>query len=61
MSQTRKRHGILTPASGKKGQGITEYGLIILLAGIALVTALGAFGGALADQFDSIVSVVISL
>jgi len=45
----------------QKGQGIVEYCLIIVLASVALVSALGVFGSALADEFDSIVDVVISL
>jgi len=45
----------------QQGQGITEYCLIIVLASIALVTALGVFGSALADEFDGIVDIVISL
>ena len=52
---------MLPRSAGESGQGITEYGLIILLAGIALVTALGLFGSSLAERFDDIVTVVVSL
>ena len=61
MITQRKHHALPIRGPGDKGQGITEYGLIILLAGIALITAVGAFGTALADRFDTIVSVVVSL
>ena len=43
------------------GQGIAEYGLIILLSSIAVVTALGVFGSTLSERFDQIVDVVASL
>ena len=43
------------------GQGIAEYGLIILLSSIAVVTALGMFGSTLSERFDQVVDVVASL
>ncbi len=54
-------YGKHSRTAAEKGQGIVEYALILLLASVALVTALGAFGTALADQFDQIVGVVVSL
>ena len=43
------------------GQTIVEYGLVLFLSSIAVVTALGAFGAALAEELDGIVDVLASL
>jgi len=64
-----KRTNIVTDACCKavrllrdeEGQGIAEYGLIILLSSIAVVTALGMFGSNLSERFDEIVRVVAGL
>ena len=37
----------------RKGQGIIEYGLIIVLIAVAVTLALGALGQAVADLFGS--------
>ena len=42
----------------ESGQGLVEYALILLLVALAVVTALGAFGGALDAYYGSIVAAV---
>ncbi|HUW32997.1 MAG TPA: Flp family type IVb pilin [Planctomycetota bacterium] len=61
MVPPRGKPDMLPKPGAQNGQGITEYCLIIVLASIALVTALGVFGSSLADEFDAIVGVVVSL
>jgi pilus assembly protein Flp/PilA len=36
----------------EKGQGMTEYGLILGLIALAAVLAMGFFGDAISDKFD---------
>ncbi|MGB7605271.1 MAG: hypothetical protein WBL93_07310 [Lutisporaceae bacterium] len=38
----------------KRGQGMLEYILIIILIGATLVTVLGGFSGALDSKFDTV-------
>ena len=42
--------------SGKKGQGMVEYGLIIALIAIVVIVAIRAVGTQLVTLFNSIVS-----
>lgn len=42
--------------SGKKGQGMVEYGLIISLIAVAVIVVLAALGGKLSDLFNSVTS-----
>jgi pilus assembly protein Flp/PilA len=41
-------------ARGQRGQGMVEYGLILVLVSIAVVVALTALGGQLQTVFDTI-------
>jgi len=43
----------------EEGQGMTEYGLIIALISIAVITVLGLFGGKLKEIFQKIVDTTI--
>ena len=54
-------HLVMSKDLRLKGQGIVEYCLILVLASVALVAALGVFGSALTLQFDNIINVVTSL
>ena len=45
----------------ERGQAVVEYALILLLASIAVATSLGAFGTALAGEYDDILEAVASL
>jgi pilus assembly protein Flp/PilA len=47
--------------AGEEGQGLVEYALILLFVAVAIVGALGAFGGGLAGEYSSIASTVASL
>lgn len=38
----------------EKGQALTEYGLILMLVAVALVTALGVLKGAISSVFDKV-------
>ncbi|HZK10009.1 MAG TPA: Flp family type IVb pilin [Clostridia bacterium] len=38
----------------EEGQGMVEYGLIIALVAVAVITALTAMGGGVSDIFDKI-------
>ena len=40
--------------SDERGQGLAEYGLIILLVALAAVIAITALGGTLSDLFERI-------
>jgi Flp pilus assembly pilin Flp len=42
----------------REGQSLVEYALILFLVALAIVTALGAFGTALAGLYTSIVSLL---
>jgi len=46
--------------SGERGQTLTEYGLVLLLASVALVGALAAFQADLVDFFAKIDAVLSS-
>jgi Flp pilus assembly pilin Flp len=39
---------------GEKGQGLAEYGLIIVLVALAAAVAIGLFGGQIARLFGRI-------
>jgi pilus assembly protein Flp/PilA len=41
----------------EKGQGITEYGLIVAVVSLALVGGLYAMGGSLVELYEDIVSI----
>jgi pilus assembly protein Flp/PilA len=43
----------------EKGQGMTEYGLILGLIALAAVVALGAFGDEIGARFDEIKNTLI--
>ncbi|TMC02978.1 MAG: Flp family type IVb pilin [Chloroflexi bacterium] len=45
----RQRHG-----DGQRGQGLVEYGLILVLVSIVVVVALTALSGQLNTVFDAI-------
>lgn len=45
-----------TPRRSQSGQGLVEYGLILILVSIAVVVALTALGGQLGTVFNSISS-----
>lgn len=45
-----------SPAKLKKGQGLSEYGLVITLAAIAGVGALALFGGSMKDSMAEIIN-----
>ncbi|WP_163970656.1 Flp family type IVb pilin [Oceanobacillus halotolerans] len=38
----------------EKGQGMTEYGLILGLIAVGVITALGFLGGNISDLFDGL-------
>ncbi len=40
----------------QKGQGMVEYGLILVLVSLVVVVALGLVGGQLNTQFNSVVT-----
>ena len=61
MRRLAIRLGALGRPKGESGQGLTEYCLILVLASIALVSALGVFGTNLSSQVDTIVDVVAGL
>jgi len=42
--------------SGEHGQGLAEYGIIILLVGIAVVAALALLGPAVGNLYSSVVT-----
>lgn len=45
---------IICNLKNKRGQGMLEYILIIILIGVTLVTVLGGFSGALDSKFDKV-------
>jgi Flp pilus assembly pilin Flp len=49
-----------TRPAGKAGQGLVEYALILLLVAIAIVGAVGAFGGSLQASYTAIANAVVS-
>jgi pilus assembly protein Flp/PilA len=48
------RRGTTTRLTAQEGQGLVEYGLILLLVAIAAVVALTALGGPLKSVFDTV-------
>ena len=42
--------------SSRKGQGLVEYALLILLVGIAVIVLLALFGTGVGNMFSNIVS-----
>jgi len=62
----RAGNGRFTPAAcgrrwRERGQGVVEYSLILVLASIAVATAVGAFGDALLAHYDDIIEAIASL
>lgn len=47
--------------SSKKGQGMVEYGLIIGLVAIAVITVLGLMGGQVQRLFQSVTDTLTSV
>ena len=39
----------------EEGQGMAEYGLILALVAIAVITVLGFMGGAIKDKFQEVI------
>lgn len=45
---------LMAKFSGKKGQGMVEYGLILALVAVVVIVALGALGGGLGNIFNTV-------
>ena len=60
MDAVRRLRGDLGVAvqrlAGEEGQGLVEYGLILLLVAIGVVGAVGGFGFGLAARYGAIVA-----
>jgi pilus assembly protein Flp/PilA len=46
--------GLRAAHSDQKGQGLTEYGLILVLIAIVVILMLGVLGGQVSNQYSSI-------
>lgn len=44
--------------SSRKGQGLVEYALLILLVGLAVLVALALFGSGVGNMFSNIIASV---
>ena len=44
--------------TGQEGQGLVEYGLVLLLVSVALVGSLQTYGTAIVGQYTLIVSLI---
>ena len=57
----RRSKSVVARLAGEEGQGLVEYALVLLFVAVALVGAVGAFGGGLDARYEAIASTVASL
>lgn len=46
----------MLPIRNKKGQGLVEYALILVLVAIVVIAVLGLMGGGVTDVFQQVVN-----
>jgi pilus assembly protein Flp/PilA len=50
----RAMNGLRTAHDHEEGQGLTEYGLILVLIAIVVILMLGVLGGQVGNQYSNI-------